>query len=36
MVGRIFNNLWRVVVVELLEGRGVIGGRGFILIVFLG
>lgn len=36
MWGRAFNNLWRAAAVELLEGRGAIGGRGFTLTAFLG
>lgn len=34
--GRTLNNLCRAAVVELLEGRGAIGGRGFTLTAFLG
>lgn len=36
MWGRTLNNLWRAAAVELLEGRGAIGGRGFTLTAFLG
>lgn len=36
MWGRTLNNLWRAAAVELLEGRGAMGGRGFTLTAFLG
>lgn len=36
MWGRTLNNLWQAAGVELLEGRGTTGGRGFTLTGFLG
>ena len=36
MWGRTLSNLWRAAAVELPQGRGATGGRGFTLTAFLG